>query len=102
MNSVAAWKDGEDHLDRPGKKQRREDEHQLPGPWKKKKGVNSLDLDRLILCKVRVDAPNDKQSSWEKIFDRLVEYKTRYGHSSVPVYFEDRELVAWVAEQRSE
>lgn len=100
MDSVAAWKDGENHseINRPNKKQRtlgEEGERQLPGPWKKKGS-------RFILGKASLRAVSDKQRSWEKIFDRLEEYYARHGDSNVSVYWEDRELVAWVAEQRSE
>lgn len=114
MTSVAPLRDGEDRdLEclRPSKMQRisREDDQppKFPGPWKmiQKKGVNFLD-DRFRLRKVRevkrVETDSNKQKLWEKTFDRLVEYIARYGDSNVPVYFKDRELVAWVAEQRRE
>jgi hypothetical protein len=108
MTSVAALTDGEDHVEffRPNKIQRtsREDgtPGPFPGPWKiQKKGMNFLNLDHFKIRKESVkSADSDKQ--WEENYAKLVEYKEMWGDSNVPVYFKDRELVAWVEEQRSE
>ena len=39
---------------------------------------------------------------WENIYNRLVEYRSKFGHCDVPHDHEDNELAKWVRTQRGQ
>lgn len=120
MSSVASLNNNEDQDSenpRPTKKQRSEDGGPYPGPWKISnrrfdfRDFSMQDFHRFTRFRnvaelKRVGADSEKplrvERSWMTMLDKLVEYEGKHGDTNVPSHYEDRELVAWIAEQRSE
>uniref|UniRef100_A0A7S4JW40 Helicase-associated domain-containing protein n=1 Tax=Odontella aurita TaxID=265563 RepID=A0A7S4JW40_9STRA len=43
-----------------------------------------------------------REANWTAFFERLIDFKTQYGHTNVPRDYSDQKLFNWVCKQRSE